>query len=210
MFCGSLDGRPTRRPRFISESGSASITDEADRIAFRELADKRARPSGLQAEVEARKKMRDFDEGGGETRRRTGGSVLGQIHLDLAKYHEVQRFAKAEVEEYDKEAALYHLRAAAYCDNLEAIITMARVGLDLPHDVLPDLNASHLGCSDAEHVNIGLDYMHLVSNWCSSSFSVCLFSRPEFFSHRVDGDGLDSTLFFRLECVGRGSLPPLD
>ncbi|CAG0922754.1 unnamed protein product, partial [Notodromas monacha] len=41
-------------------------------------------------------------------------SVLGQIHLDLAKYHELGRFSVEGAEdEYDQEAAMFHLRQAA-------------------------------------------------------------------------------------------------
>lgn len=149
-----------RRARFISECGSASITDEDDRVAFREQTSKKARASGVHAEVEARKNllkdsMRD--------RHPMGGSVLGQVHIDIAKYHELQRFSEPGVEDYDKEAALFHLRAAADCGNLEAVITIARVALDLPHDVLPDLNSAHIE-GEVNLINFGLDYMHLVSN----------------------------------------------
>lgn len=83
-------------------------------------------------------------------------SCIGQIHLDLAKYHEMQRFTQADQEGYDKEAAMYHLKHAADCGNLEAIITMARIALQLPHDVLPDLELEET----LENTDMGLDYMH--------------------------------------------------
>ena len=94
-----------------------------------------------------------------ELRHRTGGSILGQIHLDLAKYHEMERFTKAEGEGYDHEAAIFHLGHAADCGNLEAIITMARLALQLPQDVLPDIvMEKSLANSD-----MGLGYMHSVT-----------------------------------------------
>ena len=43
-------------------------------------------------------------------------SVLGQIHLDLAKYHESCRF---DTDQMDKEAAVFHLKAAADCGNIQ-------------------------------------------------------------------------------------------
>ena len=113
--------------------------------------------------MEARKKLwekedLDIENEENDSCRRTGGSVLGQIHLDMAKYHEIQRFTKPEQEGYDKEAALFHLRHAADCGNLDAIITMARVALQLPHDVLTDLTLDET----IETTDIGLDYMHSV------------------------------------------------
>ena len=72
---------------------------------------------------------------------------MGQIHLDLAKYHESQRFTEPDSTGCDREAALYHLRHASDCGNLEAIIiTMARIALNLPLDVLPDLVLEETGC----------------------------------------------------------------
>ena len=115
------------------------------------------------AEMEARKLLWEKEDCDDEaesvnTGYRTGGSVLGQIHLDMAKYHEMQRFTKPDQEGYDKEAALFHLRHAADCGNLEAIITMARVALQLPHDVLTDLSLDESN----ENTDIGLDYMNSV------------------------------------------------
>ena len=65
-------------------------------------------------------------------------ACLFQVHMDLAKYHELNRFVK-EGEPFDQEAALYHLSQAAKCGCLEAIKTMAQLHLGLPHDTLPDI-----------------------------------------------------------------------
>lgn len=131
------------------------------------LIEKKARASGVLAEVEARKKLweleeenQDFEE---PRNQRTGGSVLGQIHLDLAKYHEMQRFTEPDTTGYDQKAALYYLRHAADCGHLEAIITMSRIALHLPHDVLPDLSLDET----EESVNIGIDYMRTVRSFLS-------------------------------------------
>lgn len=113
--------------------------------------------------MEARKKLLEHDEDGDvdvdRLHQRTGGSVLGQIHLDLAKYHEMQRFTKPDTTGYDQKAALFHLRHAADCGNLEAIINVARIHLQLPHDILTDLTLEE----STHHTDIGMDYMRSVS-----------------------------------------------
>ena len=165
----------------ISETGSGGLAEESDRLAFRwidvppnlnsldsfkttphnavkansesderEWAEKNARPSNVLAEIEARKKW--------DPTQRTGGSILGQIHLDLANYHEMERFTKVDAEGYDQEAALYHLRHAADCGHLEAIITMGRIALQLSHDILPDITME----DNLANIDMGLDFMNLV------------------------------------------------
>lgn len=115
------------------------------------------------AEVEARKKLLEADEEGDVdedcVHQRTGGSVLGQIHLDLAKYHEMQRFTKPDSVGYDQDAALFHLRHAADCGNLQAIINVARMFIGLPHDILTDLTLEE----NTHNTDIGMDYMRSVS-----------------------------------------------
>lgn len=60
-----------------------------------------------------------------------------QIHLDTAKYHELGRFVTEG--ERDMEAAMYHLQQAACCGVLEAILTLAKLYLSLPTDILVDV-----------------------------------------------------------------------
>ena len=71
----------------------------------------------------------------------------------------MQRFTEPDSTGYDREAALYHLRHASDCGNLEAIITMARIALNLPHDVLPDLALEETD----QNIDLGVDYMRTVS-----------------------------------------------
>lgn len=71
--------------------------------------------------------------------RKTGGSILGQIHLELAKYHEMCRFVLPGDDNYNRKAAFYHLKHAADCGQLEAIICISRMYLQLPHDIMVDL-----------------------------------------------------------------------
>ena len=59
-----------------------------------------------------------------------------QIHHEMAKYHEIGRFSVNETDEVDWDAALFHEEHAAQLGELEAIITMARLHLGLPKDVL--------------------------------------------------------------------------
>ena len=73
-----------------------SEPNENDLKSFRDRLQQKARPSNLSAEMNAQNRHDD--------------SILGQVHLALAKYHEVCRFTDDGV--YDKEAARFHLKAA--------------------------------------------------------------------------------------------------
>ena len=55
-----------------------------------------------------------------------------KVHLELAKYNEAGRFS----DEPDIESALFHLEKAAMCGVTEAILTMAEIYLDLPHEMI--------------------------------------------------------------------------
>ncbi|XP_040571934.1 eukaryotic elongation factor 2 kinase isoform X2 [Lepeophtheirus salmonis] len=115
----SIDMKNSRRKRYFSECSEDSgiRTKELDKIFVHN-----AKPSCIVNGIESE-----------------GNLILGQVHLDLALYHEVCRFVKDEtVSEYDKPTALFHLRAAADCGVLPAIISYARLHLGLPHDILTD------------------------------------------------------------------------
>ncbi|KAK2714273.1 hypothetical protein QYM36_008735 [Artemia franciscana] len=84
----------------------------------------------------------------------TTNENISEIHLDLARYHELSRFSSPG-DEYDKTAALFHLRRAADCGVLEAVIASARIYLQLPHNILEDIDLPF----SLEHEDIGLDYM---------------------------------------------------
>uniref|UniRef100_A0A0K0EF31 Eukaryotic elongation factor 2 kinase n=1 Tax=Strongyloides stercoralis TaxID=6248 RepID=A0A0K0EF31_STRER len=89
--------------------------------------------------------------------------VLGQIHLDIARYYEIGKFTEFSVENrllqedsdeleysfthgvgYDTTSAIYHLDLARKCGVLEAIKTMADIGYDLPHDLLKDVDSNDI------------------------------------------------------------------
>ena len=76
-----------------------------------------------------------------------------QIHLDLARYHEIGRFSEDE-NDRNLDGALYHVEQAARCGVLEAIISMARMYCQLPHDVLEELNVDvSMKCNYANHLS---------------------------------------------------------
>jgi len=107
-----------------------------------------SRPSCVSAEMVERQasSMEDIDN-----------SVLGLIHLDLAKYHETSRF-DADVQ--DIASALFHLRAAADCGNMQALVAIAQIYTGRPNDILPaitQLDASEHEPSNVE--DVGLDFL---------------------------------------------------
>jgi elongation factor 2 kinase len=86
--------------------------------------------------------------------RRLSDSMLGQIHHELAKYHEMGRFCERD-EEADMTAALFHEQCAAELGVKEAIVTLASIYLGLPHELLVNVFIEE-SCID---VNKGVDYM---------------------------------------------------
>lgn len=137
-----------RRQRYDSESSNL-MYDEHECVAFQELVARKSRPSCVQIEIEIRK----LQEANGN--KQTGGSVLGEIHIEMAKYHELGRFTSDIKDDYDHESALFHLKHAANCGNLEAILTIARIYLQLQHDILHDVSVE----DTEENREIGIDYM---------------------------------------------------
>nr|XP_054762938.1 eukaryotic elongation factor 2 kinase-like [Lytechinus pictus] len=135
--------RRTARFRLDSESETLS-NDEEKRAKFLER-NVNHRPSCVNLEVQLRKNLLMTS---------TGGSILGQIHLDMAKYHELGRFV-ADDNDRNMEAAIYHLRHAADCGVLEAIQAMARICLQLSHDVLTEVTVPN----DDDYINEGMEYM---------------------------------------------------
>lgn len=135
--------RGKTRFRMDSESETLSNDDEK-RAKFLER-NVNHRPSCVNLEVQLRKSL---------LMRNTGGSILGQIHLDMAKYHELGRFAPDD-NSRNMEAALYHLRHGADCGVLEAIHAMARICLQLSHDILTEVTVPE----NDDYINEGMEYM---------------------------------------------------
>ncbi|RNA05755.1 eukaryotic elongation factor 2 kinase isoform X5 [Brachionus plicatilis] len=65
-------------------------------------------------------------------------SVLGKIHLEMCKYHEVGRFVHQENDAFDQQAAFYHLQLAANLGLTDALVNCAKIYMQLPHDILPE------------------------------------------------------------------------
>ncbi|XP_014671454.1 PREDICTED: eukaryotic elongation factor 2 kinase-like [Priapulus caudatus] len=146
--CYSL---PSSRARTISgdsdtDSNSGTWSREEERIQYL-TAMMKSRPAGVAQEIDLRE-LRDSET-------KTGGSTLGQIHLDLAKYHEMGRFSDGAESERDMGAAMFHLQQAAKCGVLEAILTLARLYLSLPTDMLCDVTIENV----LDNVDRGIDYM---------------------------------------------------
>ncbi|XP_075245714.1 eukaryotic elongation factor 2 kinase-like isoform X2 [Convolutriloba macropyga] len=80
-------------------------------------------------------------------------SVLGKIHFELAKYHELGRFINEG--EIDAESALFHLDIAAQLENGEATKCLAQIYLQRENDVLPSVSV----VESEENTNKGIDYM---------------------------------------------------
>ena len=83
---------------------------ENDLKSFQDKLEQKARPSNLKSEIQ-----RQFNH---------DDSILGEVHLGVAKYHEVCRFT--DDGNYDREAALFHLNAAAECGIVVAIVSLGK------------------------------------------------------------------------------------
>lgn len=152
---GSAKGR--RRQRCESE---CSMNDENEILEFGELVARKSRPSCVQNEMQLRELQNET--------KHFGNSVLGQIHLDLAKYHELGRFSVQD-EDYDKDAAFFHLKQSAMCGNMEAVNVMAKIYLQLPHDILTVISVNDC----VENIEIGMDYMRQAA--CSGDRASMIF-----------------------------------
>jgi elongation factor 2 kinase len=85
-------------------------------------------------------------------------SVLGQIHHELAKYHEMGRFTERGADS-DMSAALYHEQYAAELGIKEAMVTLASIYFGLTHDILVSVS---LEKSD-ENMRKGMEYMEMAA-----------------------------------------------
>lgn len=197
---------PSRRTRFDSELDScdtsvfsgdaggslgASIrAEKCERDAYWQEMRKMSRPAGL-----ANPDLKDFLEKvraadkERQRQRRCRAEVLGKVHLDMTRYHELGRFLAANnpnnpnnahnaasshngaaerrdsmstgsEPDFDKAAAWFHLDMAAKCGLNEALLTCARIYLGMPHDILPDFTLEASDAEEqAEQEDQGLEYM---------------------------------------------------
>ncbi|XP_064478566.1 eukaryotic elongation factor 2 kinase-like isoform X2 [Ornithodoros turicata] len=145
-------GRP-RRTRYESES-SSTLGNEHERAEFQKLVAMKARPSSVTNEVLIRQLLREQGQ-----HRMPQRSLLGQIHLEMTKCHENGRFSPEghviDAGNYDQVSAMFHLEKAAQCGSLEAVLTLAKIHLGLPHDLLQDVVLPE----SEDSTNKGMDYL---------------------------------------------------
>jgi hypothetical protein len=65
-------------------------------------------------------------------------SILGKVHLEMCKYHENGRFLNHENDDFDCEAAFFHLQQSANLGVTESLTNIAKIYMQLPHDILPE------------------------------------------------------------------------
>jgi len=70
----------------------------------------------------------------------TFDSVLGKIHFEMCRYHEMGRFLNENDpnSDIDIDAAFYHLKHAANLGEVEALVNISKIYMQLPHDILPE------------------------------------------------------------------------
>lgn len=79
--------------------------------------------------------------------------VFLQVHLELAKYNDMGRFTNYECQ---MDCAMFHLEQAAACADLLALITMAEIYLQLPHEILASATVQVYKIKDKVSVRLGV------------------------------------------------------
>jgi len=87
-------------------------------------------------------------------------SVLGKIHLEMCKYHEMGRFVASEEQHFDVDAAFFHLKQAANLGVVEALVNIGKIYLDLPRDILPNYTMPE----NESNFDIAFDYIRSSAN----------------------------------------------
>uniref|UniRef100_A0AC35U1B6 Alpha-type protein kinase domain-containing protein n=1 Tax=Rhabditophanes sp. KR3021 TaxID=114890 RepID=A0AC35U1B6_9BILA len=171
-----------RRRRYYSQCSLTSLNEsEAER--FHSAIKKFSRPAGFLMPNIANELANAY-------RNSNSLFVLGQVHLDMARYYEIGKFSDVCMENkhsllddssdgkktfsetciYDKESAIFHLNVARKCGVLESIKTMAEICYDIQHDLLKDVCSKDLNVSClAEEGNImcfGFKLMELAAEMC--------------------------------------------
>jgi len=135
-----------QRVRYTSESDGSITSQEEEIRTFQLQMQQRHRPSCVALEKDLRNT--NFCK-------RFNSSGLGKIHHELAKYHEIGRFCDKHDEKIDWDSALFHEVHAAELGELEAIITLAKLYLNMEREVLVNCTVG----DDPENVDSGIDYM---------------------------------------------------
>ncbi|VDN53809.1 unnamed protein product [Dracunculus medinensis] len=150
----------------------SASTGDSEKEKYWVEARKMSRPAGLLNEIQRRDLRNHFQLVHHH-------SILGQIHLDLARYHELGRFIYKSLSvsaneenfnnektningitenlcEYDKESALFHLEIAQRCGILEAIKTIAEMAYGLPHELLKEVGNEYRNIENREEYGLEL------------------------------------------------------
>jgi len=139
-------GMPKRRQRLMTETMEEWHGEQGNLMRAR--MDRLSRPSCISAEIV-------------QLESEEAESILGRIHLDLAKYHETCRF---DINEMDTESAVFHLKASADCGNLQAQVAISQLYCGLANDILPALTSDEIKVYvKGQMVDIGLDYMRIAA-----------------------------------------------
>ncbi|XP_018013401.1 eukaryotic elongation factor 2 kinase isoform X2 [Hyalella azteca] len=133
----SICNPPQPRLRFDSSSSECDSITRADMVNFSAMVTRRSRPSRIMSP----ELQRDFLLALDVPRHDSVNIILGQVHLDMAKYYELNRFNE-EGENYDRDAAVFHVMQAAHCGLVEGLLAAAQLLLGLPHYILPDTELS--------------------------------------------------------------------
>ncbi|VDK50475.1 unnamed protein product [Cylicostephanus goldi] len=165
-FYNQSSERPLRSESCSSSLGSSSrITRDTEKEEYWVDARRKSVPAGVLSAME----VEQLTESSKLTQ---NVSILGQIHLDMARYHEIGRFLPEKTDEekhaiplsnldtdisswddsvdYDKESAYFHLDIARRCGVLEAVVTVAQMAYRLPHDLLKDVGDDRILVENGE------------------------------------------------------------
>ncbi|KIH65926.1 MHCK/EF2 kinase domain protein [Ancylostoma duodenale] len=159
--------RRERSDSFASSLGSSSlgsssrITRDTEKEEYWSVVRRKSMPAGILSAMEMQQLAAE------SSRLTQHASILGQIHLDMARYHELGRFLPENDDKhalrlssldidtcsikYDEDSALFHLDIARRCGVLEAIITVAHMAFKMPHDLLKDIGDDHIWMKDGEN-----------------------------------------------------------
>uniref|UniRef100_A0A0N5CDQ5 Eukaryotic elongation factor 2 kinase n=1 Tax=Strongyloides papillosus TaxID=174720 RepID=A0A0N5CDQ5_STREA len=168
-----------RRRRYFSSNSVSSDSKNTEAERFASAIRKFSRPAGLLM-------PNVCDEVMNALKNSNSLFVLGQVHLDIARYYEIGKFSElssgnnllnpedssiehlpAQEVMYDKESAIFHLDLSRKCGVLEAIKTMADIAFDLPHDLLKDVKSDDLKIEeikdDEDKIIFGFKMMELAA-----------------------------------------------
>uniref|UniRef100_A0A2P2I7I4 Eukaryotic elongation factor 2 kinase-like n=2 Tax=Hirondellea gigas TaxID=1518452 RepID=A0A2P2I7I4_9CRUS len=127
---------PQRR-RYDSSGSECDSVTRLDMVNFSNKVSRMSRPS----RIILPEQHLDMLEQLNVPRLPSMNNILGQVHLDVAKYYELNRFNE-EGTEFDVDAAVFHVLQGAYCGVVEALLAAAQLMLGLPHYTLPNVELS--------------------------------------------------------------------